>query len=475
VTTDATSTELFEQLKAHIGAEGPPTVAHHPVNEPTITTWCDAMGDGNPCYTDPEFAAKSVHGGIVAPPAMLDVWDAHGLKFRRRPDLPRAKVLNLLDRNGFISTVAVNSELDIFRYVRPGELLQNIEVLDDVSPEKTTALGVGHFVTTRHRYTTADGEPVGELLFRILKFKPGTGRTAAPAEGGRTGPDPNPALRPRPAINRDNQFFWDGARAHELRIQECTACHARFSPPTPRCSQCGSLELGFVVSEGRGHLYSYAIPHYPQANGFRYPVPVGLVELDEGTRLVSNIVGCPRDRLRIGMPLELEWLDSHSAQVDGATDARGPISLPQFRPAVPTRRETTVRAGDVQVGDELPVHAMPITPTLIVSGAIATRDYTAVHHDRDHAIRLGSKDIFMNILTSTGLMQRYVSDWVGPEAIVRALRVRLGAPNYPGDMMALTGSVTACDAATGAITVAVRGSNDLGDHINGTVELTVGV
>jgi uncharacterized OB-fold protein len=147
----------------------------------------------------------------------------------------------------------------------------------------------------------------------------------------RQAPDPSPHLRPRPGINRDNQFFWDGCRRHELRIQQCQGCQRLIAPPTPRCGSCGSFDQGYIVASGRGKLYSWAAPHYPQAQGFSYPVLVGLVELEEGTRLISNVVGVERDELRIGMPLEVEWLDSHEAQVEGATDSRGPITIHQFR------------------------------------------------------------------------------------------------------------------------------------------------
>jgi uncharacterized OB-fold protein len=347
--------------------------------------------------------------------------------------------------------------------------------LEDVSPEKHTALGAGHFVTSRITYLVGD-EPVGSVLFRVLKFKPGTGRTAPKAEGApgaAATTDPNPALRPRPAINHDNQYFWDGARQHELRIQTCANCGATYFPPTPRCWNCGSFDMTWQVASGKGTLYAWAVPHHPQANGFRYPVQVGLVELDEGTRVVSNIVGCPREHLHIGMPLELSWLDSHPALVDGADDSRGPISLPQFRPAPPARSETTRSVGDVNEGDALPLSAIPITATLVIGGALMTLDYFDGHHDRDMAVRRGSKDIFMNIHTTLGLVERYVSDWAGPEAVWRNLRVRLGVSNHPDDIMAMTGSVSAVDKATGAVTIAFRGTNQLGEHVSGTAELVL--
>lgn len=468
-TTPEASVFLAEMRK-HVGAKGVPTVARHPVNEVMIAHWADAIGDDNPCYVDPDFAQTSVHKGIVAPPAMLDVWDRHGLKTKRSVG-PRGQVTEELEAAGFISVVAVTSELEIARYVRPGEVLQNVESLEEVSEEKHTGLGIGHFVTTRHRYTNQDGEHVGDLLFRILKFKAGTGRTAPASKGRAAPPDPSPSLRPRPAINKDNLFFWEGARSHELRIQKCNDCKQLCSPPSPRCPNCGSFDRAWIVSKGKGKLYSVASPHFPQVPGFSYPVVVGLVELAEGTRIVANLVGVSPEQAKIGMDLELTWLDSHPALVEGATDSRGPISLPQFRPTTPVRREDTRTSAEV--GETLAPWVLPITATLIVSGAIATRDYQDVHHDRDLAHAKGSADIFLNINTSIGLMQRYVTDWAGPEAIIKALRIRLGAPAYANDTLSFSGSVKSHDPETGETVVAVRAVDSLGDHVSGTIELVL--
>jgi acyl dehydratase len=129
---------------------------------------------------------------------------------------------------------------------------------------------------------------------------------------------------------------------------------------------------------------------------------------------------------------------------------------------------------DVNVGDELPTLVLPITRTLIVAGALASRDYQDVHHDAELATARGSKDIFMNILTTNGLVGRYVTDWSGPSSLITEVKIRLGAPNYPGDTMTFTGSVTekgplAEDGQRGPVTVAIRGANKLGDHVTGTV------
>lgn len=130
---------------------------------------------------------------------------------------------------------------------------------------------------------------------------------------------------------------------------------------------------------------------------------------------------------------------------------------------------STRKLASVSVGDALPPLAIPLTRTLIVATAIASRDYQDVHHDPDLAKMRGSPDIFMNILTTNGFVGRYVTDWTGPEAILRKLDIRLGAPNYPGDTMTLEGTVTAKNEAAGTIEISLRGRNRLGDHVTGKV------
>jgi acyl dehydratase len=128
-----------------------------------------------------------------------------------------------------------------------------------------------------------------------------------------------------------------------------------------------------------------------------------------------------------------------------------------------------LRFADVAVGDRLPELVVPLTRTLIVAAAIASRDYQEVHHDPAIAVERGSQDIIMNILTTNGFVGRFVTDWAGPDAVIRAVQVRLGVPNYPGDTMTMTGEVTAIEPTEQLVTVAVRGANRLGDHVNATV------
>lgn len=126
-----------------------------------------------------------------------------------------------------------------------------------------------------------------------------------------------------------------------------------------------------------------------------------------------------------------------------------------------------MNSDDVNIGDELPALEIPLTRTLIVAAAIASRDYQDVHHDAVLAHEKGSKDIFMNILSTNGLIGRYVTDWAGPDAVISKVAIRLGAPNYPDDTMIVTGRVTAKDADT--IEISVVGANGLGNHVTGTV------
>jgi acyl dehydratase len=131
----------------------------------------------------------------------------------------------------------------------------------------------------------------------------------------------------------------------------------------------------------------------------------------------------------------------------------------------------------IAVGDVLPALEIPMTATLIAAGAIATRDFMPVHHDRDYAAVQGAPDIFMNILSDTGYCSRFLTDWAGPDAMVKRLSIRLGVPVFPGHTLTYTGSVLAVGVASGerVIEVEFRAVGDLGDHVTGTATLTLPV
>ena len=184
-----TSSTLDDELQALVGqpiSGAGPSRAPDAVNQPMIRHWAAAFEDENPVYTDPDAAARSRFGGIVAPPLMLQTWTMAtpritGIAERGGSpvETARARVLELLDGAGFVGTLASNSEFEITRYLRLGDLVESTTVLEAVSPEKQTRLGAGHFVTWVTTYTDQHGEVVGRQRFRILKFRPPSGNASS--------------------------------------------------------------------------------------------------------------------------------------------------------------------------------------------------------------------------------------------------------------------------------------------------------
>lgn len=173
---------LDEQLAALVGkpiGAGGPSVAPDPVNQPMIRHWAAAFEDGNPVYVDPQLAAGTRFGEIVAPPLMLQTWTMAtptitGIAERGGSPVAGggAFVIALLDEAGLVGTLATNSEFEIERYLRLGEIVSAETKLESVSPQKQTRLGPGRFVTWVTSYAVGSGEVVGRQRFRILKFRP---------------------------------------------------------------------------------------------------------------------------------------------------------------------------------------------------------------------------------------------------------------------------------------------------------------
>ncbi|OBJ54353.1 MaoC family dehydratase [Mycobacterium sp. 1423905.2] len=137
---------------------------------------------------------------------------------------------------------------------------------------------------------------------------------------------------------------------------------------------------------------------------------------------------------------------------------------------------TTLKWRDITVGDEVSALVIPVTTTVIVAGAIASRDFMPVHHDRDYANKQGSPNLFMNILTTNGLCTRFLTDWAGPDAMVKKLSIRLGVPSFPDDPLRFTGSVTGKSEGTDGenfVEVTFKAANSLGDHVSGTAVLSL--
>lgn len=237
--------------------------ARDPVNQPTINNWLDAMGDTNPRWKNGE-----------APPAMAQVWTMYALGAEKDPEDPLHAMMGVLTDAGFTGVLGTNCEQTYERTLRVGEVPRLEMRLDSVVGPKATGMGVGYFVTSRSEWFVGD-ELVASMLFRVLKYIP------------------KPRVKPDtfvlyPTRNRDNEFFWEGTAAGELRIQKCNVCGELRHPPGPSCPSCHAFDRGYVVSAGVGTVFSHVTHHHPKIPGHTLPLQVALVDLDEGVRMVAG-------------------------------------------------------------------------------------------------------------------------------------------------------------------------------------------
>jgi uncharacterized OB-fold protein/acyl dehydratase len=289
-----------ERVKAE--GKSKPRAGRHPVNQPMIDHWLDAMGDKNPIYVD-EAAAKSAgHPGTVAPPAMIQVWTMMGLGGVRADDDPLTKILELFDNAGYIGVVATNCEQTYHRYLRPGEVDSVAAELTDVVGPKQTALGEGFFITQKITWQVGD-EDVAEMMWRIMKFKPAEGDAAAQVPD-----DLDADSMMRPASSRDTKFFWDGVNEHELRIQK-RADGSLVHPPVPALWRDKEAPIDYVVASGKGTVFSYVVHHAPKVPGRTPPFVIALVELEEGVRMLGELRNMDPANVEIGMPVRATYID----------------------------------------------------------------------------------------------------------------------------------------------------------------------
>lgn len=317
-----------------------------PINTPMIRNWTEAIGDVNPIYDDESAARDAGHGGVVAPPAMSQVWTMRGLGRTREADDPLGRMTDLLDAEGFTSVVATNCDSTYHRYTRPGEEVTISSELTDVVGPKTTGLGEGWFFTTRNYWRVGD-EVVAEMDFRILKFRPPAAK-AEPAEApaaivsssGSPTDDLVVGKVLRPSVSHDTRFFWDGVRAHELRIQQVEDGSLQH-PPVPALWKDKTEQTDYVVSSGRGTVFSFVVHHAPRVPGrTRFPFVIALVELEEGVRMLGELRDVDPAQVEIGMPVEVEYLDMPGDESDDAVFGTEPWTLYAWRPTAATTTAT---------------------------------------------------------------------------------------------------------------------------------------
>ena len=279
-----------------------------------IRHWVDAIGDANPIYTDEAAARAAGHPGVVAPPAMIQVWTMMGLGGVRPDDDPLGKIIELFDGAGYVGVVATNCEQTYHRYLQPGEEVSvTAEVTDIVGP-KQTGLGEGYFVTQKIRWWVGE-ENVADMIWRILKFLPADRAESAPAAEVPEDLDPDKMMRP--SWSRDSKYFWDGVAAHELRLQ-LRPDGSLQHPPVPAVWKDKTETTDYVVSSGKGTVFSYVVHHAPKVPGRSLPFVIALVELDEGVRMLGELRGVDADAVKIGMPVRATYLDFPAGDADPA-------------------------------------------------------------------------------------------------------------------------------------------------------------
>jgi uncharacterized OB-fold protein len=225
---------------------------------------------------------------------MAQVWTMYGLDPARDPVDPLYATMAMLDEAGFTSVIATNCEQTYDRYLRPGDEVRVTNRLESVVGPKKTALGEGYFATTRNTWYVGD-EQVATMTFRVLKFRPASRPVAT-------------TFVLRPQVNRDTAFFWEGTRQGELRVQRCGSCGALRHPPGPACPACQALQPTYDVASGRGTVYSYVVHRHPPVPGKELPILLVLVELEEGVRMVGELLDATPDDVKIGAPVRVSMV-----------------------------------------------------------------------------------------------------------------------------------------------------------------------
>jgi uncharacterized protein len=293
--------EALAQIKAAGGAK--PRAGRDPVNQPMINNWVEAIGDANPIYVDEAAASAAGHPGIVAPPAMIQVWTMFGLAGDRPKDDPMGPIMQLFDESGYIGVVATNCEQTYHRYLRPGEQVSITSEMGDVVGPKQTALGEGWFVNQHIVWRVGD-EDVAEMNWRILKFKPRDSEVPLPSVPA----DLDADLMMRPSLSRDTAFFWEGVKAHELRVQRGPDGSLQH-PPLPALWQDKASPIDYVVASGKGTVFSFVVHHAPKVPGRTLPFVIALVELEEGVRMLGELRNVDHATVKIGMPVSATYID----------------------------------------------------------------------------------------------------------------------------------------------------------------------
>ncbi len=283
---NAVTDEIGTQLAAYVGRSYGPYRAWDAVNAPMIRQWREAISAGN---DDSEAPTD------IAPRSMINVWMMRGLANGRPDDSVSEdpyELVGLLRAQGYVAVVATKCAQHYDRDLRAGERVESQVIVESISPKKATGLGEGYFLTLRHAYSV-DGEPVGSMAFTTLHYAP-------KQEAKKVSP-------PQPGISDDTRFFWEGLKTDRLLAQSCDDCGTLRHPPGPVCTRCHSFAWSAVELSGRGTLHSWTVVHHAAHPAFDYPHMIGLVDLDEGVRIVAPLEDVAPDVLAAGLKLQVAF------------------------------------------------------------------------------------------------------------------------------------------------------------------------
>jgi uncharacterized OB-fold protein len=317
-------TKAFEaKIHAFVGREvSAPTRGLDDVNAAMIRHYAEVLGDENPVYSDAAFATESSKGSIIAPPTMLQVWSMEGYPMCQTPKVDTQRELHqAFDDQGFTGVLGTNTTSEYLRDLVPGDQVTSHCVINSISEQKATARGIGYFIETLYTFTDQNGDTVGTVVFRVLKFIPNDSNSASSDDSSDEGMPAAPHRIHSPR-GHDNQWWWEAVDNGVVLIQRCKSCQTLRHPPRPMCGECQSLEWDSIESSLEGEVFSFTQLHYPKFPGYPQPLICAVISLAEGTRIVSNLVGVEPEAVHIGMKVQ-----GKVEQVDDKT------MLPQFYPA----------------------------------------------------------------------------------------------------------------------------------------------
>lgn len=296
---------ILERVKPMLNKRVGPYNAWNPVSRTQIWQWCSAMGDHNPLYLDDDYRTRnSEFSAATAPPTMMQMWSMRDVNGNDGPGSTSDnlfEILGVLDEAGYEGVMAVSYDQTFHRYLQEGDHAKHYSTIISISDLKSTGIGKGFFVTQLAEFLDQNDELFAEARITYFKYQtpkqqPGAAKPSAPGKINRI----------HPVENHDHAHFWQGLRDGKLLIQKCDDCGELRHPPQPMCEHCQSIRWSTIESKGKGTVYTYTVMHYPEIPPFDYPNAIILVELEEGVRIVSQLIGTKPEDIAIGMPVAMK-------------------------------------------------------------------------------------------------------------------------------------------------------------------------